>query len=145
MIDIDISEEGKVMEITIVISEKPYINDTAWNALRLAQTALASGKRVNLFLLGDAVYISRKDQSPSENRPNLESLVEELIAGGADVRVCTTCVNSRPYEPGDEYSTCFIGGTAGEKLGIQHLITGVRMGTMAELLEWTLNTKTISF
>lgn len=141
----DISEESKVMAITVVISEKPYINDTAWNALRLAQTALVSGKQVNLFLLGDAVYISRKDQIPSENQPNLESLIKELIASGADVRVCTTCVNSRPYEPGDEYSTCFVGGSEGEKLGIQHLITGVSMGTMADLLEWTLNTKTISF
>lgn len=141
----DISEEAKVVTITVVISEKPYINDTAWNALRLAQTALVSGNQVNLFLLGDAVYISRKDQSPSENRPNLESLVKEIIAGGADVRVCTTCVNSRPYEPGEEYSTCFVGGTEGKKLGIQHLITGVSMGTMSDLLEWTLNTKTISF
>ena len=141
----DTNEESRVMAITVVISEKPYINDTAWNALRLAQTAQVSGNQVNLFLLGDAVYISRKDQSPGENQPNLESLVIELIAGGADVRVCTTCVNSRSYEPSDESSTCFIGGTEGEKLGIQHLINGVNLGTMADLLEWTLNTKTISF
>ena len=133
------------MKLTVVISEKPYLNDTAWNALRLAQTALVSGNQVNVFLLGDAVYISRKNQKPDENQPNLENLVQELIAGGADVRVCTTCVNSRPYDPGDEYSSCFVGGTEGEKLGLQHLITGVRMGTMNDLLEWTLNTKTISF
>ena len=133
------------MKVTVVISEKPYINDTAWNAMRLAQTALVSGNQVNLFLLGDAVYISRKDQMPGENKPNLENLVKELIEGGADVRVCTTCINSRPYEPSDEYGSCFVGGTDGEKLGLQHLISGVRMGTMNDLLEWTLNTKTISF
>ena len=133
------------MELTVVISEKPYINDNAWNALRLAQTALDAGNQVNLFLLGDAVYIARKDQSPDQNQPNLEEIVLGLVAGGADVRVCGTCINARPYEPSGEYSSCFIGSASGEKLGIQNLISGVRMGTMTDLLEWTLSTKTISF
>jgi len=133
------------MIITVVISERPYINDNAWNALRLAQTALDAGNQVNLFLLGDAVYIARKDQSPEKNQPNLEEIVSELIADGADVRVCTTCVNARPYEPTGEYSSCFVGSVSGEKLGMQNLVSGARMGTMADLLEWTLNTKTISF
>ena len=133
------------MELTVVISERPYINDNAWNALRLAQTALAAGNQVNVFLLGDAVYIVRKDQSPGPDRANLEEIVLGLVAGGADVRVCTTCIHARPYEPSAEYSSCFVGSASGEKLGTQHLVSGVRMGTMADLLEWTLNTKTISF
>ena len=133
------------MKLTVVISEKPYLNDNAWNALRLAQTALDAGDQVNLFLLGDAVYIARKDQSPDSDQPNLEEIVSALIDGGADVRLCTTCINARPYEPSGEYSSCFVGSASGEKLGLQHLISGVRMGTMTDLLEWTLNTKTISF
>ena len=133
------------MKLTVVISERPYLNDNAWNALRLAQTALDAGNQVNVFLLGDAVYIARKDQSPDADQPNLEEIVLGLVAGGSDVRVCGTCINARPYEPSGEYSSCFVGSASGEKLGIQNLISGVRMGTMTDLLEWTLNTKTISF
>ena len=133
------------MKLTVVISERPYLNDTAWNALRLAQTALEAGNQVNIFLLGDAVYAARKDQNPDSDQANLEEIVLELVAGGADVRLCTTCINARPYEPSGEYSSCFAGSASGEKLGPGHLVPGVRMGTMADLLEWTLNTKTISF
>ena len=133
------------MKLSVVISERPYLNDNAWNALRLAQTALDEGNQVNVFLLGDAVYIARKDQRPQADQPNLEEIVLALVAGGTDVRVCTTCINARPYEPSGEYSSCFIGSASGEKLGTQHLISGVRMGTMTDLLEWTQNTKTISF
>ena len=133
------------MELTVVISERPYINDKAWNALRLAQTARAAGNQVNVFLLGDAVYIVRKGQSPGSDQVDLEEIAVGLITGGADVRVCTTCVHARPYEPGEEYSSCFVGSASGEKLSPGHLISGARMGTMADLLEWTLNTKTISF
>lgn len=133
------------MTLTVVISEKPYTNDNAWNALRLAQTALAAGNQVNVFLLGDAVYATRKDQSPGPDRANLEDMVVGLVAGGADIRVCTTCIHARPYEPSGEYSSCFVGSASGEKLSPGNLISGVKMGTMADLLDWTLNTKTISF
>lgn len=133
------------MTLTVVVTEKPYINDNAWNALRLAQTALDAGKQVNVFLLGDAVYIARKGQNPNVDQPNLEEIVSGLVAGGVDIRVCTTCVHARPYEPSEEYSSCFVGSASGEKLNPQHLISGVQMGTMAGLLDWTLNTKTISF
>lgn len=138
-------ERGGFLTLTVVITEPPYVNDSSWNALRLAQAAVASGHKVNIFLLGDAVYTARRDQRPDPGRPNLEEMTRDLITSGADVRTCTTCVKARTYEPTGDYQSCFIGSQSGEKLGQQHLIKGVRMGTMADLLEWTLNTKTISF
>lgn len=133
------------MALTVLINEPPYVNDKAWNALRLAQTALAGGNPVNIFLMGDAVYVARKGQQPGPDRPDLEEMLANLVEQGADLRVCTTCINARPYEPTGEYQSCFIGTQSGERLGSHHLISGVRMGQMADLVEWALDTKIVSF
>lgn len=133
------------MELTVLINEAPYANDKAWNALRLAQTALASGNQVKVFLMGDAVYLARRNQQPRAGQPNLEKLLAELLEKGVRVCVCTTCVNSRTYEPTGEYSSCFVGSKSGDRLAPHYLIPGVHMCKMTDLLDWTLNTKVVSF
>jgi uncharacterized protein involved in oxidation of intracellular sulfur len=135
--------------LLIIINDPPYSrSEKAWNALRLAVTAIYDGlaPSVRIFLLSDAVYVARKDHSSSPNFPNLEEMVKDLISKGADIRVCATCVESRSFEPSEgEYTSCFIGSKEGS-MGLGDLIEGVKMGSMPQLFEWVSESdKVISF
>lgn len=51
--------------ITIIIDEAPYGVERPWNALRLALASMSAAIKsmVNVFLLGDAVSIAKKDKA----------------------------------------------------------------------------------
>jgi len=121
---------------TIIINESPYKGERAWNGLRFAKKALESGIGVNLFLMADAVYVARRDQQPPERAPNLEELLEEDIRKGAKVKVCTTCIEARSFEPTGELQACFLGKKEGG-LSLGDLVKGVEMGTMQDLVNWS--------
>lgn len=121
---------------TIIINDAPYTTEKAWNALRFARKALDSHIAVNIFLLADSVYVARRGQKPAEGQPNLEELLEEVLEKGATVKVCTTCVESRPYEPSGVYQSCFIGKKEGG-LTLRDLVGGAEMGTMQDLVNWS--------
>ncbi|MBI4743390.1 MAG: DsrE family protein, partial [Actinobacteria bacterium] len=103
--------------LLIIINDPPYFkSEKAWNALRLATTAIHDDPRlkVRIFLLSDAVYLARKNHSPSPDWPNLEEMAGELISRGVNISVCATCVKSRSFEPDEEgYGSCFIGSREG--------------------------------
>jgi len=129
--------------LLIIINDPPYHkSERAWNGLRVANTAINAGSKVNIFLLSNAVYLARRAHNPPENLPNLETMLKKLLDKGVRVKVCTTCVTSRSFEPGEEFQSCFI-GTKEEKMGPVDLIPGVEMGTMAQLFEWTQETERI--
>ncbi len=131
--------------LTIVINQAPYAGERAWNALRLAITALATEVKVRIFLMDDGIYTARKEQKPPEDAPNLEELMKRALGMGAEVRVCGTCVDARGFEPEGEFGVCFIGKKE-EGLSMADFIEGVKLGSMMELTGWIMDSeKVISF
>lgn len=121
---------------TIIIHEAPYAGERAWNGLRFAKKTLESGLAVNLFLMADAVYAARRNHRPPPQAPNLEQLLGEVLEKGARVKVCTTCIEARSFEPTGEFQSCFLGKKEGG-LSLGDLVKGVQMGTMQDLVNWS--------
>ncbi len=70
---------------------------------------------------------ARKGQKPPEGYYNLEKMLRDLIAGGAKVTACGTCLNARAIAKED-------------------LIEGIEFGTMLKLAGWVKeSTKVLSF
>lgn len=110
-----------MVSITIIIQDTPYGIEKTYNALRLA-LALTSGEikaKVNIFLLGDAVYSAVKGHNPPEGYYNIEKMLKELIARGCRIKVCGSCIRLRGVKE-DE------------------LIEGIETGTMIELAKWVI-------
>lgn len=83
---------GKRTSVLIVLSHAPEDGDTIWNALRLATTLTAQGAAVRLFVMNDAIDVVRQqtDRPPAEF--DLQAMLRALLARGARVKVCTTCI-----------------------------------------------------
>jgi len=113
--------------ITIIVNDAPYGIEKPWNALRLAKTLVAIKQKVNIFLIGDAVSLAKKGQQTPTGYYNLAQMLGELVALGAEVRVCGTCVNSRGLKEED-------------------LVEGVVVGKMLDLARWVAeNPKVVTF
>ena len=101
------------MKILIIFNREPYDGtDVTWNGLRLAEKLLESGKEVRIFLMNDAVDLARDACTRPDNYDqNLGDLLKDLIAMGATVKVCGTCMarcgmyKNQPYFEGAENST----------------------------------------
>ncbi len=101
------------MKILIIFNREPYDGtDVIWNGLRLAEKLLESGKEVRIFLMNDAVDLARDACTRPDNYDqNLGDLLKDLIAMGATVKVCGTCMarcgmyKNQPYFEGAENST----------------------------------------
>ncbi len=113
--------------ITIIINDAPYGIEKPWNALRLAKTLVTIKQKVNIFLMGDAVALAKKGQQTPTGYYNLAQMLGELVALGAKVRACGTCVSSRGLKEED-------------------LVEGVTIGKMLDLARWAAESpKIISF
>ena len=115
--------------LTIVINSAPYGDEKIWNALRLATASISSstGMNVNIFLLGDAVSAAKKGQKTPEGYYILEKMLRDLLAAGAKILACGTCLNSRA-------------------LSKEEIIEGIEVGTMIKLAGWIKeSSKVISF
>ncbi len=101
------------MKILIIFNHKPYDStDVTWNALRLAERLLESGKEVRIFLMNDAVDLARDAcKRPDAYDQDLGEMLKDLISMGAVVKVCGTCMarcgihRNQPYFEGAESST----------------------------------------
>ncbi|WP_043641484.1 DsrE/DsrF/TusD sulfur relay family protein [Chromobacterium haemolyticum] len=114
--------------VLITLNASPYGDERSLSALRLtlALAQQAERCRVRLFLLSDAVVTALKNQKTAQ-APTLGDMLAEAVELGAEARVCRTCADARGIH---------------EDL----LLTGVKIGTMPELAEWTLSAdKTLSF
>lgn len=116
--------------ILIIVNSAPYGSERMLSALRLA-TGLAAQENetvdLRLFMLSDAVAVGLPGQQPVNAGDSLGAMINDLVALGAKLRLCRTCMQSR---------------------GLTELarIPGVEIGTMAELSEWTLSAdKVLSF
>jgi sulfur relay (sulfurtransferase) complex TusBCD TusD component (DsrE family) len=132
--------------LLVLLNDMPYKNDKAYNALRAAGVAAGRGVKVVVFLMGDSVYLARKDQNPAEGFPNLEEMVDGLIEKGVYFLLCTTCVNARGFEPKEgEVSSCFVGGKEGG-LTLGDFIKGTQLSTMKTFIDLVAESnKVISF
>ncbi|MFQ6123844.1 MAG: DsrE/DsrF/TusD sulfur relay family protein [Candidatus Heimdallarchaeota archaeon] len=83
--------------ITIIINDAPYGIERPWNALRLALTLTSAviKSKINVFLLGDVVFIAKKGQEPPEGYYNLEKMLTDLIRKDGNVRACGACLKAR--------------------------------------------------
>ncbi|MEX0800980.1 MAG: DsrE family protein [Dehalococcoidia bacterium] len=80
--------------LLLVISHAPYDGtDVVWNALRLAGTAREAGMAVRMFLMNDGVDLARQGAAPEGAEFDLPEMLRRLIADGAEVRLCQTCLN----------------------------------------------------
>ena len=114
--------------VLITVNASPYGNERALSALRLTLTLAQQNERcrVLLFLLSDAVVTALKNQKTAQ-APSLGEMLAEALELGVEVRVCRTCADARGIDD-------------------SLLLTGVKIGTMPELAEWTLSAdKTLSF
>lgn len=101
------------MTILLILNRIPYDNtDVTWNALRLAGKLIEANQIVRIFLMNDAVDMARDVCKPPEGYDqDLSKMLKDLIAQGATVKVCGTCMarcglhKNHPYFPGAEKST----------------------------------------
>ena len=119
-----------MQSILIVVNAPAYGSERMLSALRLA-TAIATQELetvdLRLFMMSDAVSVGLAGQVDAQAGGGLQQMVEELLAHGAQIRLCRTCTLAR---------------------GIAQaaVIPGVVIGTLAELAEWTLAAdKVVSF
>jgi uncharacterized protein involved in oxidation of intracellular sulfur len=101
------------MTILLILNRIPYDNtDVTWNALRLAGKLIEANQSVRIFLMNDAVDMARDVCKPPEGYDqDLSKMLKDLIAQGATVKVCGTCMarcglyKNHPYFAGAEKST----------------------------------------
>ncbi len=101
------------MKTLIIFNREPYDNtDVTWNGLRLAGTLLDQGHEARLFLMNDSVDMAREVcKPPAGYDQDLSQMLKDLIARGAPVKVCGTCMarcgiyKNHPYFEGAEKST----------------------------------------
>jgi tRNA 2-thiouridine synthesizing protein D len=109
-----------LVTFTIIINEAPYGKERALSALRFASTCDIEGHKVRIWLFENGVYLAKKGQKPSQGIINYGELIQNLIQGGAEVKACVVCVEARGLAQAD-------------------LMDGVKIATVHELVEWTVN------
>jgi len=109
----------RVASVLIVLSQAPFDGDATWNALRLAGTLVDRGEAVRLFVMNDAIEVVRQGSTPAGAEFDLQKMLKDLLAKGARLKICTTCVN---------------------RCGIGHgeVIPEAIMATMADLASWVV-------
>jgi sulfur relay (sulfurtransferase) complex TusBCD TusD component (DsrE family) len=82
------------MKLAIILnSNEP---ETAWNALRLGNTALGVGHDVSMFLMGSGVEV---EEIRSE-KFNVAEVLGKFIKGKGNLLACGTCLKVRQQESG---------------------------------------------
>ena len=82
------------MKLLLIVNRKPYDGtDATWNALRLVQTWLSTGRNAHIFLINDGVELARSDLSPPAGYFNLGEMLIETKSLGAEIKLCQTCID----------------------------------------------------
>jgi len=79
----------KCVKTGILIETKEY--EKAWNAFRLAVTAIKQGCEVKVFLMGEAVEC----EGLTHEKFNVDEQLHAFIVNGGEILVCDTCLKSR--------------------------------------------------
>ncbi len=104
--------------IVVILHAAPYGSERCLSGLRVANTLVAREDvaSVRVFLMSDATVAALPHQHDGTGS-GLQTLVEELVAAGATLRLCRTCALARG-------------------LAELRLIDGVAIGTLPELGDW---------
>ncbi len=70
--------------------------ESAWNALRLGNEALAGGNETSMFLLGSGVEIG----SIKDKTFDVPKVLKEFLGSDGNLLACGTCLESRHQEAG---------------------------------------------
>ena len=114
-----IEAENGLVTFTVIINEAPYAKERAMSALRFAATCDIEGHKVRIWLFENGVYLA-KAQKPAQGLINYGQNLENLIQGGVEVKACVVCIEARGLTQSD-------------------LFDGVKIATVHELVEWTVN------
>ena len=82
------------MKLAIIINSNDP--ETAWNALRLGNTALGAGHEVSVFLMGSGVEV---EEIKSEKFDVVEVL-NKFIGNKGNLLACGTCLKVRQQDAG---------------------------------------------
>lgn len=82
------------MKLAIILNSNDP--ETAWNALRLGNTALIAGHEVSLSLLGGGVEIEKI----KNEKFNVAEVLKKFIEGKGNLLACGTCLKVRQQEAG---------------------------------------------
>lgn len=105
--------------LLFILNDAPYGSEKTFNALRLALNIKEQYEEhvaIKLFLMSDAVTAALVNQRPSEGY-NIEQMLDILLAQGAELKLCKTCIDARGV-------TCL------------PLIEGAQISTLIELSQW---------
>lgn len=80
------------MKYAVVINTKD--NESVWNALRFASSALSRGHKVSVFLMGSAVEID----SVGDEKFDVKKLLNRFEELGGEALSCGTCLRLRGKE-----------------------------------------------
>ncbi len=80
------------MKLAIVLNSNDP--ETAWNALRLGNTALASGHEVSMFLMGAGVEI----ESIKSEKFNVPEVLGNFANSKGNLLACGTCLKVRQQQ-----------------------------------------------
>ena len=112
-----------MQNILMIVHAPPYGSERVLSALRVALALALAGKdsdrpQLNVFLMSDATVLALPNQQDASGN-TLQKMLEQLIGHGVPVRLCKTCAGNRGL------------------LDLP-LISGVTIGTLAELADATL-------
>jgi uncharacterized protein involved in oxidation of intracellular sulfur len=83
------------MNILIIINESPLANEKAYNALRTGMQFQKDGHILKIYLIADGVYCAMNNTKVGAGTSNIENMVKEIVSKGGEVKMCTSCGNSR--------------------------------------------------
>jgi len=107
------------MKNLVILNEGPYGNERSYNGLRLALgLAKTDGEQLRLFLIGDAAACAKHGQKTPNGYYNVESMLKGIVARGAEIAVCGSCMDARGIGDGE-------------------LVPGSTRGSMDILTSWT--------
>ncbi|WP_281660037.1 DsrE/DsrF/TusD sulfur relay family protein [Microvirgula aerodenitrificans] len=81
-----------------ILNASPYGHEASLSALRLAAALTdpeAEPVSLRLFLMSDAVVAALAGQDTGGSTQNLGDMLAELARGGAEIRLCRTCLAAR--------------------------------------------------
>ncbi|WP_421078293.1 DsrE family protein [Methanothermococcus sp. Ax23] len=94
--------------LTIILKSGAMMNMDGNFAVKLAESALKKGHKVNMFFYGEGITAIIDEQAP-KRFPNLGNMIKDLMDKGMNVAACSTCANARGIYEEDVIEGCKIG------------------------------------
>jgi uncharacterized protein involved in oxidation of intracellular sulfur len=110
-----------------ILNDPPYGTERSYNALRLAGSLSKRAEAVRVFLIGEGAACAHRQQKVPQGHYNIEVMLKTLVKNGAEVGVCSSCMDARGIADSD-------------------LAEGTRRSSLDELTTWTKDaTKVLVF